>query len=387
MSNRYDVIVVGVGSMGASACWHLARRGVRVLGFEQFDIPNTRASHHGFSRMIRLAYFEHPDYVALLRRAYEVWDDLERDAGQQVLHVNGGLYVGRPDSELVTGSIEAARAYDLPHEVLDRADVARRFPQFHVPDDSIAFYETKAGFVVPERAVASFAEQALRHGATLRAHEPVESWSASDSGVCVRTAKGTYEADRLVIAGGAWSNQLLHDLKVSLTVTRQTLAWVWPKRPDLFAMGTFPCWALDLSPRDAFRGVHYGFPMAPPDLANPGFKLALHWPDEPCDPDTVDRDVQPGDEEQVRVALKAHFPGADGDLLAIRVCLYTNTPDGHFVIDRHPEHDNVTIACGFSGHGFKFASVVGEALADLGQRGETDLPIGFLSAGRFAKTS
>lgn len=384
MSERFDVIVVGVGSMGSAACWHLAKRGVRVLGLERFGVPNALASHHGHSRMIRLAYFEHPDYVALLKRAYENWASLESDSGQRVLHVTGGLYLGRPDSELVTGSIEAARTYGLPHEVLSRERLGERFPQFRVPDDTVAFFENQAGFLVPEAAVAAQAEVAMRRGAEIRGHEPVTRWEADARGVRVKTERAAYTAERLVFCGGAWTSRLLAELGLPLRVTRQVMGWFWPREPDAFAYGRFPCWALDLEERKNFRGVHYGFPMAP---TNPGFKIALHWPGETCDPDRVDRSPRPGDEADLRGALREHFPGvgADAPLLSLQVCLYTNSPDGHFILDRHPHHERVSIACGFSGHGFKFASVIGEAMADLAMHGRTDLPIGFLGLHRFTR--
>jgi sarcosine oxidase len=390
MAGIYDIIVVGVGSMGSAACYHLARRdpSLRVLGLEQFDVPHGQGSHHGFSRMIRLAYFEHPDYVALLKRAYENWDALEQESGAKLLHLTGGLYLGQPQSELVTGSIDAARKYDLPHEVLDRDELTRRFPQFQLPgagdEEVIAFFETKAGFLVPERVVSAQAELAMRHGVEIHGRERVIAWEAGPAGVTVRTDKDEYHAGHVVFCGGAWSDRLVRDLGVELTVTRQTLGWFWPRTPERFALGTFPCWALDMAPKANFRGVYYGFPMLGGDYANPGVKIALHWPDQPTDPDTVKRDPQPGDEDDLRKAVRQYIPDADGPLLSLRVCLYTNSPDGHFIIDRHPRHERVTIACGFSGHGFKFTSVVGEVLADLATRGATQPPIGFLGLNRFA---
>lgn len=387
MSNSFDVIVVGAGSMGSAACCHLARRGVRVLGLEQFDVPNVLASHHGFSRMIRLAYFEHPDYVALLRRAYENWESLERESGQKLLHITGGLYLGRPDSELVSGSIEAARKYDLPHEVIDPRKLKNRFPQFQVPDGTVAFYETRAGFLMPEKVVAAQAMLAMQHGAEIHGHEKVLSWQADGGGVTVRTDRDEYRAGRVLFTSGAWTDRLVADLGVPLKVTRQVMAWFWPPRPrklDSFALGTFPSWAMDLEERSRFRGVHYGFPMMPD---NPGFKIALHWPADVCDPNTVVRTPLPGDEANVRDAIRRYIPDADGPLLALRVCLYTNSPDGHFILDRHPNHDNVVLAFGFSGHGFKFVSVIGEALADMAMHGRTSLPIGFLGLSRFNRPS
>jgi len=381
--SSYDVIVLGVGSMGSAAAYELASRGHRVLGLEQFSIPHTQGSHAGSSRMIRLAYFEHPDYVALLRRAYERWHQLEEASGEKLLHITGGLYLGRPDSELVDGSIQAAKAYDLPHEVIGPAELRKRFPQFRVPEETVAFYETQAGMLLPEAVVSTQAELAMRSGAVLRGHEPALSWKAQGSGVEVRTASDTYRAKSLIITAGAWSGQVLKELKVDLKVTRQAMVWFWPRKPMDFALGTFPSWALDLTDRASFRGVHYGFPMLPPSQGNPGLKAALHWPDEVCDPDAVDRSIRAADVQAVREAIERYIPDGCGPVLAARTCIYTNTSDGHFIVDHHPEHDNVTIACGFSGHGFKFVSVMGQVLADLATKGTTVNPIKFLSLSRF----
>ncbi|MBV9848182.1 MAG: N-methyl-L-tryptophan oxidase [Armatimonadetes bacterium] len=377
MSNSYDVIVVGVGAMGAAACRHLARRGVRVLGLEQFGIPHALGSSHGSSRLFRMAYFEHPDYVPLLQRAYALWRELEAESGQTLLPLTGGLYIGPPGSELVSGSLASARRHALPHEALDRAQLAARFPQFHLPDGYEAIYERQAGFVRPELAVAVMAERALRDGAELHGHEPVIAWQEDGNGVTAETAQAVYKAERLVFCGGAWSGRLVRDLGVALTVTRQVMAWVWPRRPDLFAPDRFPTWAI----ANEDGTLHYGVPLLP-DV--PGVKIAHHGRGVPTDPDAVAHQALPGDEEDFRPALRRFLPDADGPTLSLRVCLYTNSPDGHFIIDHHPRHPRVTLACGFSGHGFKFAPVIGEALADLAQQGTTTLPIGFLRLGRFA---
>jgi sarcosine oxidase len=384
----YDVIILGVGSMGSAAAYHLARRGVRVLGLEQFAIPHAQGSHHGFSRMIRLAYFEHPDYVALLKRAYVLWEELEAESRQKLLHITGGLYLGRPDSELVTGSISAAKTYGLPHELLSGDELRRRFPPFHVPDGTLAFYENQAGFLLPEAVVSTHAELAMRYGAELHGHEGALEWFGGTGGVTVRTAKQTYHAERLIITAGAWTPRLLMELGLHLKVTRQAMAWFWPTQPELFALGRFPSWALDLAPREQYRGVQYGFPMSPSALGNPGFKAALHWPDEVCDPDAVDRSVRDSDTADLRAAIEKYLPAAAGPLLASRTCIYTNSPDSHFIVDQHPApypgSERVFLACGFSGHGFKFVSVMGESLADLAMFGKTNNPIGFLGLSRFA---
>lgn len=371
----YDVIVVGVGAMGSSACYHLAKRGVNVLGLEQFDIPHARGSSHGQSRMIRMAYYEHPDYVPLLRRAYALWDEIERETGQKLLHVTGGIYMGPPDGEVVAGSLQSARQHGLAHELLDYAALRKRFPQFTVPESWQGLYEGRAGFLLPERTVATYAEAALRRAAELHGHEAVLAWRATDGGVGVKTTRGEYEAERLLFCGGPWSAKLLNDLGVPLVVTRQVLGWVWPKTPELFGMGCLPVWAIEKP-----GGLYYGFPMMPD---SPGFKLAEHAFGTPTDPDRVARDVTAEDEKTFRPALRQYIPDADGPTLAVRTCLYTHSPDHHFIIDRHPHHERVTVACGFSGHGFKFASVVGEVLADLATTGATALPAAFLGLGRF----
>src|SRR5688572_10439664 len=223
---HFDVIVIGVGAMGSATCCELARRGVRVLGLERFDVPHARGSSHGLSRMIRLCYYEHPDYVPLLRRAYELWRELESASGQPLLHVTGGVYISRAGGELVERSLESARQHGLAHEFLDRAQLSERFAQFRLPDDHVALYEPMAGWLAPEKVVAAFAEQALRGGARVHAHEAVRAWSADASGAAVTTDGGEYRAERLVFCGGPWSGELLRDLGVGLTVTRQVMTWV-----------------------------------------------------------------------------------------------------------------------------------------------------------------
>lgn len=382
MIREYEAIVVGVGAMGSATCYHMARRGTAVLGLEQFGIPHSLGSHHGESRMIRLCYYEHPDYVPLLQRAYALWEQLERDSGQKLLHITGGIYMGGPSSEFVAGTLRAAREHRLPHQQLDRRQLRDRYPQFHLPDDHVGVYEPNAGFLMPERVVAAHAELALRHGAELHGHEPVLDWQADGERLKVRTAQSIYSAKRVIFCGGAWSERLLGEIGVKLVVTRQVLGWVWPKRPELFALGMLPVWAID----NPDGTQHYGFPMLGPSGggSRPGFKVAHHFRGAPTTPDSIDRNPQPDDENDFRGVLRRMIPDADGPLLSMSVCMYTNAPDSHFIIDRHPRCPKALIACGFSGHGFKFASVIGEALADLALDGKTNLPIGFLSLKRFA---
>ncbi len=377
-NRHFDVIVAGVGTMGAAACYHLAKRGVSVLGLEQFDIPHQRGSHHGHSRMIRQSYFEHPDYVPLLKRAYELWDALQNESGMEVIEITGGLYLGPPDATILSGSRVAAETHDLPHESLDRSALAERFPVFQLPDHFEGFYEDRAGYVIPERAMEAHASLAGRNGAVLKEQEGLIEWKSEGEGVRVRTEKGEYTADRLVITTGAWTGRILESLKVELVTTRQLLAWFEPGVSLPFEKGRFPCWFIET---DSPFG-HYGFPMQEEQA---GVKIALHRPGEPIDPDKLPIIAAAPEEEEItslRETLGQYLPDAVGPLLATRTCLYTNSPDGHFIVDQHPEVPAVTLACGFSGHGFKFATVMGEVLADLASSGKTDHPIDFLRLNR-----
>ncbi|MGK0186734.1 MAG: sarcosine oxidase [Verrucomicrobiales bacterium] len=380
-STHFDTIVIGVGSVGSAACYHLARKGASVLGLEQFSIPHARGSHHGHSRMIRQSYFEHPDYVPLLRRAYELWDELQANSEQPpFFYITGGLYIGPENGSIVTGSVRAAQQHGLEHEILNVAQVRERFPEFHPQENHRAFYETRAGFLVPERAVAAHAEAATKLGATLHTDEALVSWVEHADHVEVRTDKATYMAGKIVITSGAWAGEVAALAGIELEVTRQVLAWFEPLG-DLqrFAPGNFPCWFVETDPPFG----HYGFPM---QTGDPGLKIALHKPCEAIDPSQLsDIDQQPTVDEidRYRAVFDRYFPGCAGELLHSCICMYTNSPDGHFILGQHPQHNRVSIACGLSGHGFKFASVLGEALADIAHTGSTPLPIQFLSPTRF----
>ena len=376
MDERFDVIVVGVGGMGSASCYHLARRGVRVLGLEQFNIPHDKGSSHGFSRMIRTAYYEHPNYVPLLQRSFKLWKELENDALVKVLHVTGGLYLGREDGEIVAGSLRSCEKHDLAFDLLSRHELFNQFPQFHVPNDFVGLLEHQAGFLLPELCIGAHVDLAMRHGAQIHGNEPVLSWEGGAGGVTVTTATRTYHADKVVFCGGAWSDKLVTDLGVKLLVTRQVLGWVQPRRRDYFQLGVLPVWAIDKQDGT----IYYGFPLTPD---SPGLKIAHHGPGPATDPNTIDRTPHPEDEQSFRPALTRYLPSADGPLLSMRICMYTNSPDHHFILDRHPRHERVTLACGFSGHGFKFCSVIGEALADLATKGRAELPIQFLGLNRF----
>ena len=369
----WDTIVAGLGGMGSAAAYHLARRGGRVLGLDAFARGHDRGSSHGRSRIIREAYFESPDYVVLVRRAYRLWRELERESGRTLLRITGGLWMGAPDSDVVAGSLASARLHSLQHELLTAPEIERRFPQFRLPPSAAGVYEPNAGILDPEACVAAHLDLAARHGAELHHSEPVLRWSANAGGVRVETAQGIYAADRLIVTAGAWAGELLAELRLPLEVERVFVVHFEPDDPSRFAPDRCPLYLWRLN-----GGHFYGFPY----LEGQGIKFGQHGAGEITKADRVRRSVTDGEIEQVRAVLNRVLPGAGMRADRAVTCLYTNTPDGHFFVDRHPEHENVWIACGFCGHGFKFASVVGEIMADLAFSGATGYPIEFLSLRR-----
>jgi sarcosine oxidase len=383
----YDVAVLGCGAVGSACAYALARRGARVLALDRFDIPNALGSSHGDSRMIRLAYYEHPDYVPLARRAWVLWRELEESSGERLLWQTGGLYMGPADGPLVRESHRAAREHQLAVELLDHGALVRRFPHFRLPPGYAGLYEEQAGVLLSEAAIAAFVHGALAGGAVVHGREAVRELSVEASGVAVITDHGTYRVGRAVVAAGPWAGKLLpvlDELGATLTVTRQVIGWVWPQRPELFALERHPVWAIEGEPGGP-GGLYYGIPLLGNRSPRPGMKLGHHWHDRAVDPDDLDRRPRPGDEDDFLPALRRLAPAACGPLLSQAVCLYTVSPDSHFVVDLLPgTAGRVAFAAGLSGHGFKFAPVLGEALADLVLEGASPLPIGFLGLGRLA---
>ncbi len=378
MPGRYDVIVAGVGGMGSAATYHLARRGRRVLGLERFTIPNLMGSSHGASRIIRLAYFEHPSYVPLLRRSYELWRELQREHGGQLLHMTGCLHVGAPGTTVFDGCLRSCDEHGLEHEVLDSVEVSRRFPAYRLPAETMAVLEAEGGFLVPERCIEAHAAGARAAGAELREGEAVTGWEATSGGVVVHTDQDSYEAGRLVLTAGAWNGKLAGRYAAVLVPERQVVGWLDVARPERFRQDAFPVFVMEVP-----EGMYYGFPLFAG--GPPGLKLGrFHHRHEVVDPDLLDRGgAGPVDEALLRAFAARYLPDGSGPALAMSVCLFTNTPDEHFLIDLHPEHPEVVLGAGFSGHGFKFCSVVGEILADLALEGRTRHDIGLFGAGRF----
>ena len=362
-SSSFDVIVIGVGGMGSATAWHLARRGCRVLGLEQYNIPHDLGSSHGQTRIIRLAYSEHPSYVPLLRRAYALWREIEERAGERLLHVTGALDAGPEDDWVFRGSKASCEAHGLPHEILTGAEVNQRFPGYRLPDDLMAVFQTDGGYLLPERCIVAHVEAAQEHGAEIHACESVLGWTSNGRGVTVETSKSTYTADRLVITAGGWIGKVVKRLDRMVQPERQVLGWFQPRRLDLFLPDRFPVFNLQVA-----EGRYYGLPVH----GVPGFKIGrYHHLDEQVDMDRIDRTAGPRDEAVLREFAERYFPDGSGPTMSLQVCAFTNTGDGHFILDGHPEHANVYVASPCSGHGFKFCSVIGEIMADLATAGET----------------
>lgn len=356
--SRIDVGIVGLGAIGSMAALELARRGHRVLGFDRFHPPHAMGSSTGKSRIIREAYFEHPQYVPLVQRAYARWQELERSAHTSLLVPTGGLMIGPPDGVLVAGARRSAQQHGLPYEELTARDVRRRFPMFRTQDPDVGLFEPRAGVLRPEAAIEAALAAAETAGARLHFDEPVLSWHPG-ARIELVTAVGRYAVDRLVLAAGAWMAGGLPGSDLRLEVARQTLFWfdagesrriLSPKKMPIFIWE----WAPDQ--------MFYGFP----DLGD-GVKVAIHHQGEPADPDSVRRSVAPGEEARLRGVMQSRTPALNGALRESAVCLYTNTMDGDFLLDRSPLDSRVILASPCSGHGFKFAPALGEVLADLAE--------------------
>lgn len=372
----YDVIVVGVGGMGSAVAAHCASRGQRVLALEQHAVGHEYGSSHGLTRIIRLAYFEHPSYVPLLRRAFALWRELEQGLDEPLLHVTGALDVGWAGSDVFEGSLRSCREHALPHEVLDAAELAARFPGWRPAPNAMAVLQSDGGFLTPERCIAAHVARAKSFGATVRERTRVMGWRAHNGSVQVDTVDGTYEAAQLVLTTGPWMSDIAPALQPLLMPERQVLGWFGISERAAFAPEYFPVFVLD-----ADEGRYYGFP----EYGIPGFKIGrYHHHAERVHPDTMDRGCTPADESSLRAAVSRYFPAANGPLQQARACLFTNTPDEHFIIDRAPSAPDVLLVSPCSGHGFKFCSVIGEICADLVVSGQTEHEISLFRLDRFS---
>lgn len=353
----HDVGIVGLGAMGSMTALELARRGKAVIGFDRFRPPHPFGSSTGRSRIIREAYFEHPQYVPLVQRAYVKWAELERDGKVTLFTPTGGLMIGPPEGALVTGARRSAELHGLPFEMLSAGEVRHRFPVFLAAPRDAGLYEPRAGVLRPEAAIETALSLASLAGAELRFEEPVLQWRPQAEWISLRTGAGEYRVRRLVLAGGAWMAGTLPGVDLGLTVARQTLFWFEPRGDRaLVSAERMPVFLWEWAPGELF----YGFPDQ-----GAGVKVAIHHQGEPADPDTVRRTATPEEAERLRGLMSTRTPACIGPVLESAVCLYTNTSDGDFIIDRSPGDSRVILASPCSGHGFKFAPALGEVIAEL----------------------
>ncbi|MCI0693561.1 N-methyl-L-tryptophan oxidase [candidate division KSB1 bacterium] len=376
--NSFDVIIAGLGAMGSAAAYHLARRSQRVLGLDRFAPPHAFGSSHGQTRIIREAYFEHPLYVPLVQRAYENWAELERESGQRLFQQTGGLMIGPLDGQLVAGAQRSAQIHHLPHELLTAAEMRQRFPAFRPSDDMVAVWEPRAGILFPERCIEAHLQMARQCGAVLHFDEPATAWERDGDGVRVLTSNGEYRAQRLLITAGAWTGRFIAELALPLTIERQVLLWFDPiAHSEHFDSQRCPIYIAEHEPN---RFI-YGFPNL-----GEGVKVGRHHEGESADPDGVRREAGPEDIEAMRAILCRFMPAIDTAPRVSAVCLYTNTPDSHFLIDFHPHHPHVLLASICSGHGFKFSSAFGEILADLLIEGRSTFDLSLFRLERFKRS-
>ena len=365
----YDAAIIGLGAMGSAAAWHLARRGVSVIGFDQFRPPHNLGSSHGESRVIREAYYEDPSYVPLVQRAYELWGELGAATDQTLLRETGALMVSEADGLLVAGALASARQHGIPHEALTASEIRQRFPAMAAQEPMVGLLEHRAALMPVAECVEAQLELAARHGAELRFDTPIERWTPTDlddveAPIEIETADGTITAERLIITAGAWTSSLLRKLELPLLVSRQVAFWMQPKGDaSRFEVGRMPIVMWERGPQD------FGYAM--PNLGA-GVKVGYHYPGAAVDPSNYDQVVNAADEANIREWMARSLPDASGEVLLAETCLYTNTPDAHFLLDLHPKRPNIVVASPCSGHGFKFAPAIGESIADLALERRSD---------------
>jgi sarcosine oxidase len=373
-ATTYDCVVIGAGGFGSAALDHVAARGARVLGIDRFGIAHDQGSSHGHTRVTRQAYFEHPDYVPLLIEAYRLWDDLAQHCQQPLIDRCGLLLAGRPDGPAVAGTRQAARLHDLELQDVSQLRLAKDFPGFQIPDEFDAVWEAEGGYLFVEDAVRAHIARAQHRGAVLRTPETVLEWAPVGDAFEVVTDRDRYHCGSLIIAPGAWVPNLLPELEVDWEIVRKPLFWFPTSSHDYDRSRGAGVFFLETA-----GGEFYGFPS----LDGQTVKLAEHTGGQNInDPLAVDRNVLDIDLPPLANYLQSHMPGLSTSPARHVVCLYTRTPDRHFIVDKHPRHNGVAIACGFSGHGFKFTPVIGSVLADLALDGTTDHAIDFLAATR-----
>ena len=378
----YDVAVIGLGAMGSLTALELTKRGQKVIGFDSFSPPHDRGSHSGDTRIFRTAYSEHPDYVPLALRAGMLWERLGEELEASLLNRIGMLTMGEETDPFLIGIRGSAALHQLTIETLSAAEIRKEFPALYPSEAFVGILEKAAGWVDVNASLQSAIARSRSLGACLEIQTPVLAWEQHDGDILVRTKEQTARAKKLILTAGAWSGAILSDLHLALTIRRKVVAWFVPGQPELFRPEMLPVFAFT-------PNFFYGFP----NIGGRGVKVAEHLGGEPVL--DLASPVAPPGEADLRLltdAARRFLPGLAGPkvggaprLLAAKTCLYTLTPDEHFVIDQHPWHENVFFAAGFSGHGFKFAPVVAEILSDLALEGRTTLPVEFLRLKRLLK--
>lgn len=371
--STFDVIVLGTGGVGSAALYYAARAGARTIGLDRFIAPHNRGSSHGQTRIIRQAYFEHPDYVPLLLKSYELWNQIEQHVGKRLFWEAGLLQVGPENGVVVPGVLRSAQEHVLNVESLSAKQVESRWPRLRVPSGLMGVLEPKAGYLLVEECVSSFLSASRDACAEIAAPCEVLGWEPGTP-IRLTTTTGSFTTNKLIITAGPWAESLLSDLNLRLRVLRKAILW-FNSQPGT---ENLPCYLYELP-----NSVMYGFPAIDGRI-----KVAEHSNGTLlADPLRYDRNLDPHDAEKALNFLDECLPSAANGLAEHQTCLYTMSPDENFIVDRHPEHSNVFFAAGLSGHGFKFTPVLGKALADLALFGETCIPLDFLRLSRFGDGS
>ena len=371
----YDCIVIGLGGMGAASLFELSSKGQNVLGIEQFDIGHDKGSSHGLSRIIRLAYWEGIEYVPLVLRAHDRWIELEKTYNEKLLNITGALDIGLESSETISGSLKACREFDIPHEIFTSTELSKKFPAYLLPEEYSSVFQKDGGFLVPESCINLYVNESINNGADVKQNCKVLGWESDGNIVTVSTSDGNFKTKKLVITAGAWTGILQDEMSRFLTPERQVVSWFKPESPEYYNSDQFPVFNMEVP-----EGRYYGFPIHHYE----GTKIGRYGHlKENINPDSISREITDLDIATLRVPMEKYFQPTNPEPLFSQVCMFTNTPDEHFVLDYLPGNDSVFIASGFSGHGFKFASVIGELISDLMVDGGTEFDLGLFSLDRF----
>ncbi|MFL2746498.1 MAG: N-methyl-L-tryptophan oxidase [Dehalococcoidia bacterium] len=371
----YDCIVIGLGGMGSASLFELSSKGQNVLGIEQFDIGHDKGSSHGLSRIIRLAYWEGIEYVPLVLRAHDRWIELEKTYNEKLLNITGALDIGLESSETISGSLKACREFDIPHEIFTSTELSKKFPAYLLPEEYSSVFQKDGGFLVPESCIKLYVNESINNGADVKQNCKVLDWESDGNIVTVSTSDGNFKTKKLVITAGAWTGILQDEMSRFLTPERQVVSWFKPESPEYYNSDQFPVFNMEVP-----EGRYYGFPIHHYE----GTKIGRYGHlKENINPDSISREITDLDIATLRVPMEKYFQPTNPEPLFSQVCMFTNTPDEHFVLDYLPGNDSVFIASGFSGHGFKFASVIGELISDLMVDGGTEFDLGLFSLDRF----